>query len=208
MPSRPKKAAQITREKVLALAAAEWARTGPGGDLPGHFILAVRPYWSLTIGKPGNDLNAWDDLFAFVTPSRMHLQPGNTDPTRYGWNAGAGKPMASLNFGCWPFRRGPHKGKTPALRQMTSLEARDLGCPTDGRFEVTRTYATGDPRNYVERGYYAINQHPGGWNTTSSEACLTTPPDVAGEFLGDIWDTTLAAKVRVIWTILIPGPVS
>jgi lysozyme len=208
MPARPKKAAKIKRERVIELAQAEWDVSGPGGPLPSHFILAIRPYWSVTIGKPGNDLNAWDDLFAFVTPDRMRTQAGNTDPTRYGWNAGVGKPMASLNFGCWPFRRGPHKGKTPALRQFTQAEARKAGVPKDGRFSVTRTYAKGDPRNYTEAGYYAINQHPGGWNTTSSEGCLTTPPDKAGEFLGDVWETTKKAKVNVIWTILIEGPVT
>lgn len=207
MPARPKKAAQISRERLVELAAEEWARSGPGGDLPSYFIIGVRPYWSKTIGKPGNDTNEWDDLIAFVTPKRVNKQAGNLDPTRYGWNAGAGKPMAVLNVGCWPFRRGPHKGRTPALRQFTFEEARRSKVPHDGRFSVTRTYAVGDDRNYQESGYFAINQHPGGWRVTSSEGCLTTPPDIADEFLGDIWDTTKAAGVDVIWTILIDGPV-
>ena len=209
MPARPARPARITRDRLRALALAEWARSGPPGhDLPSHYLVAIRPYWSLTIGKPGNDINHYDDLLAFVTPQRVHLQAANLDPTRYGWNAAVGKPMAVLNPGCWPFRRGPHKGRTPALRQMTSAEARHLKCPTDGRFAVTRTRAEDDARNYIERGYFAINIHPGGRNGTSSEGCLTLPPDISDEFLGDVWATTEEDSVDVIWTILLEGPVA
>jgi len=208
MPARPKKAAQITREKCLEIATEEWARYGPGGPLPSHFILDIRPYWSLTIGKPGNDINHYDDLSVFVTPNRINTQASNLDPTRYGWNAGAGKPMASLNSGCWPFRRGPHKGRMPALRQLTPEEARKAKVPNDGRFSVTRTYAAGDPRNYVESGYFAINRHSGSWNGTSSEGCLTIPPDDSDEWLGDVCDTTKKAGIDVIWSILVDGPIA
>lgn len=200
---------QITREKVLQLAEERWKLDGHTEPLPAYFLFAVRGYWPKSMGPTdGNDPGVWDDALFFVTPKGMRAEQGNTDPTRYGWNAGAGKPMAVLNPGCWPFRRGPHKGVTPALRQMTVEEAKPHKVPHDGRFSVTRTYAKADKRNYQEAGYYAINIHPGGVNTTSSEGCQTLPRTTAKSFLGQVWDVTLANNIPYVWYILVEGPVN
>ena len=203
------KTPQASRETVLELAREEWARSGPDLPFPDYVIVAFRGYWPQSMGPtPGNDPGVWDDAWYFIAPGKLRKSDANTDPSRYGWNSGADKPMAVLNTGCWPFRRGPHKGRTPALRQFTEQEARKAKVPDDGRFSVTRTYKVGDPRNYVEGGYYAINCHPGGVNGTSSEGCQTLPRDVADEFLWDVWKTTESAGVDVIWYILINGPIS
>jgi hypothetical protein len=204
-----KRIPQITREKVLVLAKEHWDRCGPGGPLPDRFLFAVRGYWLKSEGNPeANDFGLWDDMIAYVTPKGMVAHQANTDPSRIGWNGNAGKPMAVLNVGCWPFRRGPHKGVTPALRQMTLEEARKVKAPNDGRFSVTRTYAPGDKRNYQESGYFAINVHPGGFNGTSSEGCQTLPRDVAKDFLQQVWDSTLAAKMDYVWYLLVEGPIN
>lgn len=205
VPSKPK----LTRELAVKLAEEEWERSGPDLPMPTHYELFIRGYRATSMGPTdGNDVNVWDDLAAFVAPGYFRAVNANVDPTRYGWNAGAGKPMAVLNVGCWPFYRGAHKGKTPALRQFTAEEAKKYRLRNDGRFSVTRTYAKGDKRNYQEAGYYAINQHIGGNNTVSSEGCLTFPPEYARDYLQDVWDKTKDAKVNVIWTILIDGPVN
>mgnify|MGYP007090084477 CR=1 FL=1 len=197
------------RELIEKLAAEHWSKFGVmHAPMPTHYIFAVRGYRRDSMGKPGvNDFGIWDDAMFYVSPTTFLAENANTDPSRTGWNKGADKPMAVLNVGFWPFRRGPHKGRSPALRQMTSEEARFRSVPKDGRFDVTRTYAPGDKRNYKESGYFAINVHPGGINGTSSEGCQTLPRDRADAFLQKVWDETLAAKVGVIWYGLIDGPI-
>ncbi len=197
------------RSLIEEVAAAHWATHGPAGwAMPPRYEVVVRGYRATTMGPtPGNDPGIWDDAFFWLTPQRMTAQNGNADPSRYGWNANAGKPMAVLNIGCWPFRRGPHRGRTPALRQIAPGETLAKKVPNDGRFSVTRTYAKGDPRNYQEAGYYAINQHSGSLNTTSSEGCLTLPPHISRSFLQTIWDDTLKARQDIIWCLLIEGPI-
>lgn len=181
-------------------------------------ILAVRPYWPKSMGPTrGNDVNIYDDaMFFFCKEKGIFLpQQANTDPSRYGWNSGAGKPMAVLNTGTWFFRRGPHRGKTPAFRQFTPEEAeshnaknRNYHVPNDGRFAVTRTYSIGDKRNYVEAGYYAINIHPGGVNGTSSEGCQTIPREAAQRFLRTAWDVSMSCGVHAIPYVLVDGPIN
>ena len=200
---------KVSRAVLEATAAAHWATFGPSGiALPERYLMGVRGYRQNSMGKPGvNDFGIWDDAIFYIAPGICLKENGNTDPSRAGWNAGAGKPMAVLNAGVWPFRRGPHKKIKVALRQMTPDEAKKRNVPNDGRVSVTRTYAQGDQRNYQEAGYYAINIHPGGINGTSSEGCQTIPRDRAGAFLQKVWDDTLAAKADYVWYLLVDGPI-
>jgi len=203
---KPPKAPRLL---IVTLAEAHWAIHGPMHQpMPTHYIFAVRGYRATTMGPTkGNDVGIWDDAMFYVSPTTFLAENANTDPSRYGWNRNAGKPMAVLNKGFWPFRRGPHKGRIPAFRQMTSEEARFKRVPNDGRFSVTRTHAPGDKRNYQEAGYYAINVHPGGVNGTSSEGCQTLPRDRADKFLQTVWDETEKANIGVIWYGLAEGPI-
>lgn len=198
---------KASKELVVKLATEEWARIR-GGKMPEYYAFAVRGYRATTMGPtPGNDPGIWDDAMFFVGPDIFLAEDANTDPSRYGWNAHADKPMAVLDPGIWPFRRGPHKGHSPALRQMTEEEAETFKASNGGRFSVTRTYAPGDKRNYKEAGYFAINVHPGGINGTSSEGCQTLPRDRSDQFLQKVWDLTRAAKQDVIEYILVTGPI-
>lgn len=198
------------RSLIESVAAEHWTRFGPKDiAMPERYAVGVRAYRRDTMGKPGvNDFGIWDDALFYVSPDMYLAENANTDPSRVGWNANADKPMAVLNAGVWAFRRGPHRGRTPALRQMTHDEAKKRGVPGDGRFSVTRTYAVGDKRNYIEAGYYAINMHPGGYSSTSSEGCQTIPTDRAENFLQKIWDDTAAAKLDYMWYLLVEGPIS
>lgn len=207
--SRPPALPKAKRELVEVVAAEHWKCFGPSNiEFPERYLVGVRGYRLNTMGKPGvNDFGIWDDAMFYVAPKLFLAENANTDPSRVGWNANAGKPMAVLNAGVWPFRRGPHKGRMPAFRQMTIEEARRRNVPGDGRFAVTRTYAVGDKRNYQEAGYYAINIHPGGYTGTSSEGCQTIPRDRSDKFLQKIWDDTLAAKLDYFWYLLVEGPI-
>lgn len=133
------------------------------------FVVAIRGLFSRTIGAPGNDINAYDDALYIVRP-RAGKDPevktcnANTDPTRYGWNAKAGKYMARLKDGRYTFRRRLHGGRYMAYGQD--------GSPVT----VERIDATGAVRA-TETGSFGIDLHPGGINTTSSEGCITMPRD-------------------------------
>lgn len=154
---------------------------------------------------PDNDVGIYDDAMFYVTEHGFLAENANTDPSRYGWNRNANKPMASLQIGCWPFRVGPHKGRMPAARQMTEEEADRREAPNRGHFTVDRIYGKGDPRNYSETGYFAINIHPGGNYGTSSEGCQTVVCSRADIFLGAV-----VAEVRRLpffWYLLVPGPI-
>lgn len=200
---------QAPRELIESIAQEAWARAQMNDPLPSCYFLGVRGYWPKSMGPTsGNDVGIWDDAIFFVSPDTFMPQQANTDPSRYGWNASAGKPMAVLQAGVWFMHRGPHKGKTPAFRQFDVEEARAFGVPHDGRMAVTRTYAPGDRRNYKEAGYYAINLHPGGVNGTSSEGCQTVPRTIANSFLKKAWDETKKNKVDVIPYILVEGPIN
>lgn len=198
------------RSLIVRLAEEDFARSGPPGvAMPTHYLVAVRGYRAQSMGPTkGNDTNIMDDALFWVTPEGVTAINANTDPSRYGWNAGVGKPMAVLQTGWWPFYRGPHKGRTPSLRQHTVEQGRAKRLPNDGRFAVTRTYAPGDPRNYQEAGYYAINVHDTRWSTgTSSEGCLTAHPDVYVPFMTQVWKDSKKARVDTIWCCLLEGPV-
>ncbi len=200
---------KATREQVMPLAQEAWRTSGNPGLLPSHFILAVRGYWPVSMGPtPGNDAGIFDDAWFLVTPTEFIGIPANTDPSRYGWNANAGKPMAVLQPGFWPFYRGAHRGKTPALRQYTPEEAKACKLDGDGSFKVCRTYAPGDSRNYMERGYYAINCHSGSEVRTSSEGCQTCPASLFQSFMNRVWNVTRDARISTVWYGLVEGPIS
>lgn len=201
---------QATREQVIAAAKEHWFRKGPrlGMAMPTTFLFAVRGYWPVSMGPTsGNDPGVFDDAWFLVTPDRFLAIPANTDPSRYGWNSNAGKPMAVLQPGWWPFYRGAHKGKIPALRQFTTEEAAPLKVPNNGKFRVMRTYAKGDPRNYLEDGYFAINCHSGGIENTSSEGCQTASSRLFKDFMTTVWEET-RKQGTVVWYGLIDGPIN
>lgn len=159
------------------------------GGLP-VVALAIRGYYRDTMGAPGrNDVGIFDDA-CFLIDRRTGAVKSfnwNTDPSRLGFNASIDKPFAILAAGSWIFRKGRHKGKGEAWRQLTPEEAQAhhlgkyyaAGDPrADGRFKVWRGQLDQKP----EQGYQAINIHWGGESTTSSWGCQTAPPSQWGEF--------------------------
>ena len=165
--------------------------------MPETYVLAVRGYYRDSMGKVGeNDPGMYDDAFFIVTPLAMYPYNGNTDPSRYGWNAGAGKYMARLKPGVWEFRRLKHHASRP-----DGYMAFGQG---DNEVTVERIDDRGRVR-VTETGCFGINNHRGGNNGTSSEGCLTVPVDQWPSY-----DRTLADAVgtKTFPMILIEGPIN
>lgn len=205
VPSPPK----IRRELAVELGTEAWKQANGDDPMPDVWLFMVRGYRATSMGPtPLNDPGIWDDLIALVTPHSFHAINANTDPSRYGWNPGVGKPYGILQPGVWWWYPGPHKGHTPAFRQADDSETgRKLGFPHDGKFFVERCWGRNDPRNYHEWGHQQVNIHLGGINSTSSWLCLTVPPQGGEQFLQRAWDSLKAYKQKVIPGVLIEGPV-
>lgn len=136
-------------------------------------------------------LNEWDDTLHILTPETEFSFPGNTQPTRYGFNKTAGKDMAELIEGLHPMRTGHHNGTEGRARQMTSAEALRVNLRRyfkdargDGKVTVRRTSKPGKFK--LDTGLFHTNVHPGG-RTTSSAGCITVKPSVADEFFAVLY---------------------
>ena len=86
-----------------------------------------------------------------------------------------------------------------------SVLREDFADPMLGEFR-TRCGAK-NPKNYTERGYFAINIHSGGENTTSSWGCQTLPPEQFAPFIARAWSETLSANQHRIPYLLVDGPI-
>lgn len=126
-------------------------------------VVAVRGYYLDSMGEVGkNDRRLWDDAMFIVWPDGYAAFQANTDPNGYrkGRGTGSGKGMAMLKTGIHLFGKGLHKGYQ-AFRQCE-------------KFTVIRD---GDPP-YEDVGYFGINLHRGGVNSTSSLGCQTLPASI------------------------------
>jgi hypothetical protein len=136
-------------------------------------VIGVRGYYADDLGKPkSNDRNIYNDAIFVHTPSVTAAYNANTDPSSYRKGHGTSeqaKGMASLKTGLWPvYQFGLHgKSKYFAL------------CQTRGEVTVMRD---GDPP-YADTGYFGINIHRGGYNTTSSLGCQTIHPTQWDSFI-------------------------
>jgi lysozyme len=155
----------MTREGANALlAAANVAGNGPA-------LIGRRGYYRDTMGKPGvNDRGIYDDAIAVISPRTFRTFNANTDPSRY--HPG----IATLAVGVWRYRKGIHnQSKDPVLHPHypALVQAAPVTVIRDGGKGPTR-----------ESGWFGINIHHGGVNTTSSEGCQTICPDQWEEFIG------------------------
>lgn len=177
-PNKPR----ATRAMVYAAALSAWKWHQGAQPMPSTFVLAARGYYRDTMGMPGtNDVGIYDDAIFIVTPGPFIAFNANLDPSRYGWNPGAGKYMARLAPGVWSFRRLKHH---PARPDGYMAFGQGDSAVTVHRIRENGTIAT------TENGCFGINLHRGGVNGTSSEGCLTIPRDQ-----WDFFDATLAGIV-------------
>jgi hypothetical protein len=189
---------RASRQVVEVAALKAWKESGrKAEDFPHTYVAAFRAYYRDSMGAPGvNDTGIYDDALFIVTPTHFSAWNANTDPSRYGWNAGAGKFMARLKPGCYRFRRLKHKMNSPngymAFGQGSNVVTVER-IRKDGTIAMTET------------GCYGINLHRGGNNGTSSEGCQTVPPAQWPDF-----DRRLAGVVErdLFDFILSDGPIT
>lgn len=132
-------------------------------------VLGIRGYFRDSMGRKGeNDRGIYDDAFIIAFHDRCVNFNGNTDPS--GYKIG----IATLIKGVWRFIAGKHKLDQPHPRGYAAF--RQLG-----DFKVTRDGKGED------QGYFGINFHRGGEDTTSSLGCQTVPPDQWKEFRDSIY---------------------
>ena len=191
---------RASRNTVIAAATTAWQEKHGNAPLPSLLVLAVRGYYRDTMGKPGvNDHGIYDDAFFIVTPTGMTAWNGNTDPSRLGWNPGAGKYMARLKPGVWTFRRLKHRASSPGGYMAYGQGENPV---TVERLRNDGTIAQ------TETGTFGINLHRGGNSGTSSEGCCTVPREQWAEFDRALFRSLADADTLTFPFILINGPIA
>jgi lysozyme len=151
-------------------------------------IVGIRGH-ILDMGKAGqNDRGLFDDAGFVHSPTAFVAVNFNTDPSTYrkGRGRGSEKGMAVLDTGLWMYRVGPHRGKSPALRQAAPVT-------------VTRD---GDPP-YKDSGDFAINHHWGRSSSTSSAGCQTVPTEQWPSYINTIVSELKRYGQKVVPYILV-----
>ena len=190
--SKPK----ASLELVVSSARKRWEIDNDGKPLPEFFVLAVRGYYEQSMGNPDqNDVSMYDDAFFIVSPLGFTAWNGNTDPSRYGWNANADKYMARLKPGCWRFIHRMHRGKYLAFGQSENVVT------------VERIDSNGQVRQ-TETGCFGIDLHKGGITGTSSEGCNTVPVGQWDAFYQELRGTMRKLAVSTFDFVLIDGPIN
>ncbi|MFM8758933.1 MAG: hypothetical protein ACKODS_05230 [Methylophilaceae bacterium] len=157
----------ITRSQLLAKLS---AKHGTAEQLP--VIVGVRGYYKDDMGKKGaNDRGIYDDAIFIVDQNNMFSYNANTDPSRFGMNSKIGKGLANLEAGKYLYKIGIHGLSKEKSKQYEALVQQ-------GKVEVKR-----DVTGQEEKGFFGINIHKGGFNTTSSEGCQTIHPSQWIEFI-------------------------
>lgn len=161
------------------LAPSDMARRigGLGIDLVQHplVVVGIRGHFAAAGASPLNERNIYDDALFLYSPSLGICRGfnGNTDPSGYrpGVGARAAKGLAVLNPGVWYAYRFDIHGSRKAPHEAICQRAAEVVVTRDGS------------PPYIDRGWFGINIHRGGFYTTSSEGCQTIPPEQWGEFI-------------------------
>jgi lysozyme len=149
-------------------------------------ILGSRGYYRDTMGAVGkNDRGIYDDAIVVITPSCYKAFNANCDPS-------IGRPgMAVLAPGAWDYKLGIHNlSKDPKLHPHYEalVQAAPVSVNRDG--------------GKHETGYFGINIHKGGYNTTSSEGCQTIYPDEWDDFIATVKAEIARYALRTIPYVL------
>lgn len=143
----PPKRPQITEAECRKILKAK--------SVPWPAILGIRGYFSKTFEPTGNNRGVYDDCIAVVGIGEFRTYNANTDPSV------PRKGVAVLKPGVWRYRKGKHKVSSP-LGYMALVQAEKVTVVRDGEGEDT--------------GWFGINVHRGGLNSTSSLGCQTVHP--------------------------------
>ena len=152
-------------------------------------LLGVRGYYRDTMGEPGqNDLGIYDDAIFVVSPDTHKAFHANTDPSRLSPG------MASLLPGVWKYQLGLHGLSKPLHQRYLALVQ---AAPVTVARHLQRT---------TDTGWFGINIHRGGRNTTSSAGCQTIPPELWDAFLPLVRNQLREYKQEWLHYVLMDGP--
>lgn len=168
---------QWNRQKVEEILKTKYAASGK--TMPKVILLGVRGYFENSMGKQGvNDRGIYDDAMFIYAPNFLKSFNANTDPSRSGFNAKAGKGYAVLQPGIWLYKIGIHGLSKPKEKQYRGfVQAGKVTIRRDGSIDTD----TGE-----FSGFFGINIHRGGINGTSSEGCQTLVTEQWAEFFSTV----------------------
>ncbi len=182
MSNVPPKKPLATRQVIEALI--------PFGTVGDVKLVGIRGYYRDTMGKPGeNDRGIYDDAIFVVSPTVFAAFNANTDPSA--WRTG----IANLKPGVWRYKIGIHGLSKPVARRYEALvQAAKVTVHRDNQ---------GD-----ETGYFGINIHRGGLNSTSSLGCQTIYPLQWGSFIALVKGELKRYGQKDLAYVLALGPVN
>lgn len=131
-------------------------------------LLGIRGYYKKTMGSPvSNDRGIYDDSIFIVSPYIFASFNANTDPSAFR------KGIANLKPGVWWYKPGKHKINSPT------------GYPALVQADKVTVYRDGVGD---DTGFFGINIHRGGYNSTSSLGCQTIYPTQWDSFINTVYD--------------------
>lgn len=125
---------------------------------PDFLLVGRRGYYRDALGAVGrNDRGIYDDAIFLLTPTAFVAYNANCDPSVYQ------KSIAVLLPGSYLYRIGIHGLSRPKhLRYKALVQADEVVVARD--------------QSGIEKGWFGINIHRGGKNSTSSLGCQTIYP--------------------------------
>jgi hypothetical protein len=146
-------------------------------------LVGVRGYYSNTFAPQGNNYNVYDDALFLISDHGYFSFNANVDPSvrRPG--------IAKLKPGVWQYRVGTHNiSKSKSKQYQALVQAAPVTVIREGQGEDT--------------GWFGINIHRGGRNTTGSLGCVTLPGSQFDGFLALVKGEMSRAKVSRIPFVL------
>lgn len=149
-------------------------------------ILGIRGYYKTTMGNPvKNDRGIYDDAIFIISPDMFGSFNANTDPSAFRTG------IANLKTGVWWYKPGKHKINSPS-GYPALIQADKVTVLRDGQGDDT--------------GFFGINIHKGGYNSTSSLGCQTIFPTQWESFINTVYDQMKRYKQTKVPYILIDQP--